>query len=382
MTEKAYKYRFYPTPEQEQILAQTFGCSRYVYNWALDLRTQTYRDRGESLNYHDLSSALTALKRDPETIWLGDVSSVPLQQSLRHQEQAFVGFFEKRAGYPKFKQKHHRQSATYTCSAFSYDNEVLTLAKMPGALNIRWSRPLGGKPTTVIVSKDQAGRYSVSIRAKEAIRVKPITPNMVGIDLGLSHVAILSSGEKIGNPRFLKKDEERLKRAQQDLSRKKLGSKNRAKARKKVARIHARVADRRNDYLHKLTTALINENQVICAESLKVKNMVKNPTLAKAISDVGWGELTRQLKYKAQWYGRTFVQIDTFFPSSKTCSSCSHVVDFLPLEIRNWTCPDCGVQHDRDINAAKNILAEGLSATACGETVRPTKASAAVGMSL
>ena len=202
---------------------------------------------------------------------------------------------------------------------------------------------------------------------------------MVGVDLGLSHIATLSSGEKVGNPHFLKKDEGRLKKAQQDLSRKKLGSKNREQARTKVARIHARIADCRNDFLHKLTTGLIHENQVICAESLQVKNMLQHPTLAKAISDVGWSELTRQLEYKAKWYGRTFVQIDTFFPSSKTCSECGHVVDFLPLEVRSWTCPDCGAQHDHDLNAAKNILAEGLSVSACGETVRPAKALSAVG---
>ena len=382
MTEKAYKYRFYPTPEQEALLAQTFGCARYVYNWALDLRTKAYRERGESLSYYDLSSALTNLKRQTGTDWLRDVSCVPLQQSLRHQERAFRNFFDARAAYPKFKKKHHRQSVEYTRSAFSYEDEVLKLAKLPGDLDIRWSRPLGGNPTTVTVSRDQAGRYFVSIRVKETIQVKPISPHQVGVDLGLSHIAILSTGEKIGNPRFLHKDETRLKRAQRDLARKKLGSKNREKARKKVARIHAGIADRRTDFLHKLTTSLINENQVICAESLKVKNMVQNPALAKAISDAGWGELTRQLAYKAKWYGRTFVQIDTFFPSSKTCSQCGHGVDFLPLGVRTWTCPKCGAKHDRDLNASKNILAEGLSVAACGETVRSAEALSLVDATL
>ncbi len=382
MTERAYKYRFYATPEQEVVLAQTFGCARYVYNWALNHRIQAYREREESLTYYDLSRALTELKKQPETDWLSDVSCVPLQQCLRHQERAFRNFFDGRAGYPRFKKKHNRQSVEYTRSAFSWDGERLSLAKMPGDLDIRWSRPLRDDPTTVIVCRDQADRYFVSFRVKEDIQPKPITPNRVGIDLGLSHIAILSSGHKVGNPRFLNKDESRLKRAQQDLSRKKLGSKNREKARKKVARIHARIADRRTDFLHKLTTGLIHENQVICAESLQVKNMLQHPTLAKAISDVGWSELTRQLAYKAKWYGRTFVQIDTFFPSSKTCSQCGHVVDFLPVEVRTWTCPECGIQHDRDLNAAKNILAEGLSVSACGETVRPAKALAEVGTSL
>ena len=382
MTDRAYKYRFYPTPGQKIVLAQTFGCARYVYNWALDYRTQTYRACEKSLNYYDLSRALTEIKRQPETDWLCEVSCVPLQQVLRHQERAFRNFFDGRAGYPKFKKKHHRQSLEYTRSAFSWDGERLTLAKMPGHLDIRWARHFGAQPTTVTVSRDQADRYFVSFRVKQDIQPKPVTPHRMGVDLGLSHIAIFSSGQKVGNPRFLAKDASCLKRAQCNLSRKKPGSKNREKARKKVARIHARITDRRNDFLHKLTTGLIHENQVICAESLRVKNMVKHPHLSKAISDVGWSELTRQLAYKAQWYGRTFVQIDTFFPSSKTCSQCGHGVDFLPLEMRTWTCPECRAQHDRDINAAKNILAEGLSVTACGETVRPTKALSLVGASL
>lgn len=194
-----------------------------------------------------------------------------------------------------------------------------------------------------------------------------------------SFSAILSNGKKIANPRHFHRDEKRLARAQRRLAHKEKGSQNREKARKKVARIHVHIADARSDFLHKLTTRLINENQVICAESLQVKNMIQNPHLAKAIGDVGWGEMMRQLEYKAKWYGRTFVRINTFFPSSKRCGQCGHVLGFLPLEIRSWTCPECHATHDRDINAASNILAEGLSVLACGETVRPAKVSAAAG---
>ena len=382
MVVRAYKYRFYPTDKQKAVLARTFGCVRYVYNWALMARTEAYKERQESLGYCALSAALSILKRDPDRLWLAEVSSVPLQQTLRHQDRAFVNFFEKRAGYPKFKKKHRRQSATYTRAAFSWDGESLKLAKMSEALDIRWSRRFAGNPSSVIVSKDTADRYFVSFRVKEDIQPKPVTPNMVGVDLGLTHAAILSNGEKIGNPRYFQRDEKRLARAQRHLARKKKGSRNREKARKKVAHIHVHIADARSDFLHKLTTRLINENQVICAESLQVKNMVQNPHLAKSISDVGWGEMMRQLEYKARWYGRTFVRIDTFFPSSKRCSRCGQVVGFLPLNIRSWSCPECHITQDRDINAANNILAEGLSALACGETVRPAKASAAAGSTL
>ena len=379
MVERSYKYRFYPTDEQKILLAKTFGCVRYVYNWALAARTQAYRERQESLGYGSLSAALSGLKREPDRLWLAEVSSVPLQQALRHLDRAFVNFFEKRAGYPKFKKKHRRQSATYTRAAFSWDGETLKLAKMPKALDIRWSRRFVGNPSSVIVSKDSIDRYFVSFRVREDIQPKPVIPNIVGIDLGLTHAAILSNGEKIANPRHFQRDEKRLARAQHRLARKERGSQNREKARKKVARIHAHIADARSDFLHKLTTRLINENQVICAESLQVKNMVQNPHLAKSISDVGWGEMMRQLEYKAKWYGRTFVRINTFFPSSKRCSQCGHALGFLPLEIRSWTCPECHATHDRDINAASNILAEGLSVLACGETVRPAKAPAAAG---
>jgi putative transposase len=214
----------------------------------------------------------------------------------------------------------------------------------------------------------------VSFLVEERIRVLPVSKKMIGVDLGLLDTVVTSDGSKFGNPRFFQKDEKRLAKAQRRHARKKKGSKNRQKARIKVARVHARIRDRRNDFLHKLSTRLIRENQTICAEGLAVKNMVQNPHLAKAISDVGWAVLMQCLDYKARWYGRIFTRIDRFYPSSKRCSGCGHVVEALPLEVRSWECPECQTSHDRDINAAKNILAAGLAVSACGEVVRPQRA--------
>lgn len=372
---RAYRYRCYPTPAQAAVLARTFGSARFVYNWALRLRTDAYYQRQERISYAATSAALTTLKHEPETAWLNDVSSIPTQQALRHLDRAFRNFFEGRAKYPGFHKKHGAQAAEYTTSAFRWDGQTrtLTLAKMETPLAIRWSRPLpeDAQPSTVTVSRDMAGRYFVSILVEDEIAPLPVVEQQVGIDLGLHDTVVLDTGEKVGNPKFFTQDEKRLAKAQRRLAKKQLGSQNRAKARQEVARIHARIADRRRDFLHKLSTRLIRENQTICVESLLVKAMVKHPTLAKAIHDVGWGELVRQLTYKAAWYGRTLVAIDKWYPSSKRCFDCGHVLGSLSLATRQWTCPECGVAHDRDVNAAKNIKAAGLAVSACGEAVRP-----------
>jgi putative transposase len=370
---KAYKYRFYPSDEQKRILAQTFGCCRYVYNWALRERTDAYYKHSERLYYEGTAQRLVLLKKQEETIWLNDVSSVVLQQSLRHLDKAFRNFFEGRADYPTFKKKRNQQAATYASNAFKWDGHSITLAKMDVPLEITWHRTLpdGCQPSSVTVTKDEADRYFVSILIEEDIKPLPATSKMVGIDLGLKSMVITSDGHTHGNPKFFHKDEKKLAKAQRRHAKKKQGSKNRAKARLKVARIHKKIADRRRDYQHQLSTRIIRENQVVCVESLQVKNMVKNHCLAKAISDVGWSEFVRQLEYKAEWYGRTLVKIDKWYPSSKRCFDCGHILDSLTLDIRTWTCPECGVVHDRDINAAKNNLAAGLAVAACGEAVRP-----------
>jgi putative transposase len=369
MAKRAYKYRFYPTPEQVVLLAQTFGCVRFVYNSVLRWRSDAYRQQQEKIGYAGASARLTQLKRDPELAFLADVSCVPLQQCLRHQQTAFKNFFEGRAQYPAFKRKRGHQSAEFTRSAFSYREGQLYLAKIRTPLDIRWSRELPCAPSTVTVSMDPAGRYFVSCLCEFEPTSLPLRTSVIGIDLGLKDLFITDQGERVGNPRHTIKYAAKLALAQRRLSRKQLGSANRAKARLKVARLHAKISDCRQDNLHKLSRRLINENQVICVESLKVKNMIRNPALSKAIADAGWGELVRQLGYKSDWAGRSLVSIDQWFPSSKRCSDCGHTLTTLPLSVRQWRCPACGAVHDRDHNAAVNIKAAGLAVLALGENV-------------
>jgi putative transposase len=369
MTKRAYKYRFYPTPEQEHILARTFGCVRFVYNSVLRWRTDVFYQRQIKVSYIEANAQLSRMKKDIELAFLSDVSSVPLQQCLRHQQAAFKNFFDGRAQYPAFKSKKHRQSAEFTRSAFTYRDGHIFLAKCKEPLAIRWSRDLPSEPSTITVSKDAAGRYFVSCLCECEAQALPITPNMVGIDLGLHDLFVTSEGQRTGNPRHTAKYATKLAKAQRALSRKRLGSANRAKAKRKVAAIHAKLSDCRIDNLHKLSRRLINENQVICVESLKVKNMLRNRSLAKSISDAGWGEFVRQLAYKADWAGRQLVAINQWYPSSKRCSDCGHVMGTMPLHIRSWTCPVCKAEHDRDVNAAINIKAAGLAVLALGENV-------------
>ena len=370
---RAYRFRVYPTPEQEVILARTFGCARFAYNHMLRLRTDAWFQRQERIGYHETSAALTALKKQPEFVWLNEVSSVPVQQALRHLQTAFANFFAKRTKYPSFKRKDGPQSAEYTTSAFKWDGKTLKLAKMDAPLAIRFSRtiPRAAKVTTVTVLKDAAGRYFVSMLCDDTVSAKPDAAGKVGIDLGLTHFAILSTGEKIAAPNMFRRHEAKLAKLQRRLAKKQKGSARRVKAKRKVARLHAKVADARRDFLHKLSTRLINENQVIAIESLAVSNMQKNRRLAKSISDASWSEFVRQLEYKANWYGRELVGIDKWFPSSKRCSDCGYTAPKMPLNVRQWTCPECGSIHDRDVNAARNVLAAGLAASARREAVSP-----------
>ncbi len=372
---RAYRFRFYPTPEQEQILARTFGCARFVYNHMLRLRSDAWMQRQERVGYHETSAALTLLKKTPEHAWLGEVSSVPVQQALRHLNTSFLNFFAKRARYPSFKRKDGPQAAEYTTSAFRWDAQQreLRLAKMDEPLAIRWSRtiPRGAKLSTVTISRDAAGRYFASLLCDDTVTSKPKTRGQVGIDLGLTHFAVLSTGEKVASPKTFRREEKRLGKWQRRMARAKLGSKNRAKCKIKVARVHAHIADARRDFLHKLSTRLISENQVIAIETLSVSNMQRNPSLAKSISDASWSEFVRQLEYKAQWNRRTLVGIDRWYPSSKRCSACGHTQAAMPLSVRTWHCPECGTHHDRDVNAARNVLAAGLAVSAHGEAVSP-----------
>ena len=373
MTQKAFNYRFYPTPEQERLLLRTMGCTRLVYNRALAARTEAWYKEQKRVGYAETSSMLTQWKKTKELDFLNQVSCVPLQQGLRHLQTAFNNFFAGIAQYPAFKKKRNGGSAEFTRSAFRFSDRQVFLAKCTQPLPIRWSRmlPSGVRPSTITVKLSASGRWSVSLLVDVEIEKLPELSSQVGIDLGITSLLTLSTGEKIVNPKGFKAKYRQLRRAQKALNRKQKGSKNRQKARLAVAKVHQEIADARTDYLHKLTTRLVRENQVIAIEDLAVKNMMKNPKLAQAISDASWGELVRQLEYKCDWYGRTLIKIDRWFPSSKRCGNCGHIVEKMPLNIRQWDCPQCGTHHDRDTNAANNILAAGLAVSVCGATVRP-----------
>src|ERR687885_784126 len=376
MTQRAYRYRFYPTPEQEQILLRTLGCVRLVFNKALNSRTEEWYERQERIDYKQTSAMLTSWKKQEDLQFLNEVSCVPLQQGLRNLQKAFANFWAGRAKYPNFKKKRSGGSAEFTRSAFKWKDTKLWLAKCNEPLPIRWSRtlPENCEPSTVTVKLDARARWFVSLLVEDhTVKALVQTDKAVGIDAGISSLIATSDGEKIANPKHFKRLRYKLRQAQKALSRRVKGSKNREKARIQVARIHAAIADSRTDFLHKLTTRLVRENQTIAVEDLAVKNMMKNRKLAGAIADASWSELIRQLEYKCQWYGRTLVKIDRWFPSSKRCGNCGHVVDKLPLDVREWDCPECGIHHDRDINAANNIKAAGLAVLVCGASVRPDR---------
>ncbi len=384
----AYKCRAYPDQEQQAALNRTFGCVRVVWNRTLAERRRRWHADHTSMSYAQSDRALTVMKKDPDLAFLSAVSSVPLQQVLRHQHGAFAAFFAGRARYPRFKSRRSRQSAHYTRSAFTLRAGVLRLAKMSAPLAFVWSWPdvdvTALDPAMVIVCREPDGRWYVTL----TIDMHDPEPDMhdpeplsrvghaVGVDLGVTDFAATSDGDKIANPHYLERKARALTRYQRRMARCQDGSANRAKAAAKGARAHRKVRHGRADFLHRVSTRLVRSADTIVIEDLNVVGMVRNRHLARAISDCGWGEFRRQLTYKCHRYGRHLVVIDRWYPSSRTCSACGHLLVALSLSTRQWRCPSCGTRHDRDINAAKNILAAGLAVArgspgdACGADVR------------
>ncbi len=355
---KAIKLRIYPNTAQQEALAKSFGCARWVWNYSLNLITKTYRDTGKGLSAHTVKKLLPGLKQEHE--WLKEPYSQCLQSAVLNLSQAFVNFFEGRAKYPKFKSKHGRQSIQYPQNV-KLEGSKLVLPKV-GSVTAKVHRPVEGKIKTVTISMNPDGRYYAALCVDDGSE-KPTASaegKAVGIDLGLTHFAITSDGSKFDNPRHIAKHEQNLKPKQHKLSRKQKGSNRRKKARKLVARVHQKVANSRNDFLHKLSRKMVNENQVIIVENLAVRNMVKNHCLAKSITDAGWGRFCTMLKYKAEQEGKIYQEVDRFFPSSHLCHVTLLPLEKMGLAIRSFDCPHCGQQHDRDVNATINIRNEGL----------------------
>jgi putative transposase len=378
---KAFKYRIYPTSEQSVLLAKSFGCTRWFYNYALNLTSETYKQTGKGLSRNEIIKLLPSLKKEYE--WLSEAPSQVLQQAALNLSSAFLNFFEGRAKYPNFKKKQNRQSIRFP-QGCKLKDDTLKLPKI-GDVHCKVSRQPEGTLKSVTVSVNPSGEYLAACLYDNGkdLPEKSTEGKAIGIDVGLTHYAVTSDGTKHGNPKYYRKYEKKLAKRQKQLSHKLKGSGNRNKARVKVAKVHAKIVRCREDFLHKLSRKLVDENQVIVVESLAVRNMVQNHKLAKSISDAGWGQFCTMLNYKSEWAGKTYVEVDRFYPSSKTCNNCLNRVDSLSLDVRSWQCPKCGENHDRDINAAKNILYEGLriltaghTVTASGGRVRPSKGTA------
>jgi len=380
MIQKGYKYRIYPNKEQEIFLMKSFGCARFVYNWALALKNQEYTNTKKSSNYYELNKKLPELKNEYD--WLTEIYSQTIQSSLRNLDNSFTRFFKKQGKYPKFKSKHKNDFSFQIPQGAKIIENKLYIPKVKDGIKIKISKDFDGRIKTTTIAKNPSGQYFVTFLIESNENVKELEQfninKTIGIDLGIKEFAVISDGSRIENPRHLKKKLKKLKKIQQRYSRKQKGSSNRKKHGIKVAKQHLKVKNQRQDFLHKLTHKLTHDNQVssICIEDLAVFNMIKNHCLAQSISDVGWGEFRRQLEYKCKWYGKNLIVISRFAPSSKLCPECGQINKNLTLADREWIC-DCGAKHDRDLLASNNIKNFGIekyrrdygNSNACGENL-------------
>ena len=364
---RTYKFRLYPNKEQTELLAKHFGCSRFVYNYFLNQRNEQYKLTGKSDNFYAQCKTLTVLKKQEDTVWLKEVNSQTLQFAIRSLEAAYINFFKKRAKFPNFKSKHSKNSFTVPQYA-SIAGGRLFIRKFKGGIKCRVHREIKGKIGKVTITKTPSGKYFVSVFTEEEY-ITPIkkTDKSIGVDMGLKDLLTTSDGETFKNNRYTKRYECKLAKAQQHLSRKKKGSRGFENQKLKVARLHEKISNSRADYLHKCSISLVRRYDTICIEDLNVKGMTRNHRLAKSISDASWGHFVSMLIYKAEWNDKKVVKVDRYFPSSQTCNVCGYVnKDIKDLSVREWECPECHTHHDRDINAAINILHFGLNNTSSG----------------
>lgn len=355
---KAYKFRLYPTREQEEFLCRSFGATRWVYNYFLNYRDTKFKKEGIKLNYFDMKKMFPLLKKEEETSWLKEINSQSLQCALLNLESTYIKFFKGLSKFPKFKKKDSKQSFEIP-QHWKLNGDTVKIPKLKTPLKFVKHRNIKGKICSVTISKTKANKYFISFLCQTENKCKQTSGNEIGIDLGIKDLVVCSDGTKYENHKFQKRNLKKLKTLNRHLSRKKKGSKRREKAKLKIARLHEKITNSRNDLYHKISNDLTNKHSLICLESLNVKGMMKNHHLAGSIQDCSWNDLVTKIEYKAKWKGVTVVKIDQFYPSSKTCSVCNWKKNNLTLKERKWTCPNCGTHHDRDLNAAKNILAWG-----------------------